>query len=217
MTPSRARRPVRRAAGRGGPPDPPGPRTRARRGPGGLHPRLAEPAHAPRSGSLRGLAPPLVARACIDIVRRRGRRPIEVELSPVDGPAIGDIASVVADRELLELALRRLRPEQRAVIVLHYYLGMSLPETAAALGHPDRDRQVPSSPIARDHARGDRCRHATPVPRSPEGSWHDRLRPHRARACPSSSMSWRPRASPTTSTTCSRRPPGLASAAPERP
>ena len=78
----------------------------------------------------------LVAHACIDVLRRRGRRPIEVELSPVDGPAIADIASVVADRELLELALRRLQPEQRAVIVLHYYLGMSLPETAAALGIP---------------------------------------------------------------------------------
>lgn len=78
----------------------------------------------------------LVAHACIDVLRRRGRRPIEVELSPVDGPAISDIASVVADRELLELALRRLQPEQRAVIVLHYYLGMSLPETATALGIP---------------------------------------------------------------------------------
>lgn len=78
----------------------------------------------------------LVSRSCIDVLRRRGRRPIEVELLPIDGPAVGDMASLVADRELLDLALRRLQPEQRAVIVLHYYLGMPLSDVAAALGIP---------------------------------------------------------------------------------
>jgi RNA polymerase sigma factor (sigma-70 family) len=78
----------------------------------------------------------LVFRACIDVIRRRGRRPIEVELLPIDGPAVADIATLIADRDLLELALRRLGPEQRAVIVLHYYLGMPLPDVAAALGIP---------------------------------------------------------------------------------
>jgi RNA polymerase sigma-70 factor (ECF subfamily) len=78
----------------------------------------------------------LIVRACIDSVRRRSRRPIEMELSPVDGPVIGDIAAVVADRELLDLALRRLDPEWRAVVVLHYYLGMPLPDVAAALSIP---------------------------------------------------------------------------------
>lgn len=78
----------------------------------------------------------LVAHACIDVLRRRGRRPVEVELSPVHAPVIADFATVVADRELLDLALRRLQPEQRAVIVLHYYLGMSLPDVAATLGIP---------------------------------------------------------------------------------
>ncbi len=78
----------------------------------------------------------LVSRSCIDVLRRRGRRPIEVELTPVDGPAVADISAVVADRDLLDLALRRLHPEQRAVIVLHYYLGMPLPDVAATLGIP---------------------------------------------------------------------------------
>jgi DNA-directed RNA polymerase specialized sigma24 family protein len=32
----------------------------------------------------------LVFRACIDVIRRRGRRPMEVELMPIDGPAIVD-------------------------------------------------------------------------------------------------------------------------------
>jgi RNA polymerase sigma-70 factor (ECF subfamily) len=78
----------------------------------------------------------LVFRACIDIIRRRGRRPVEVELSPLIEPAIRDTASDVADRELLDAALRRLPPEWRAVVVLHHYLGMPLPEVAATLGIP---------------------------------------------------------------------------------
>jgi RNA polymerase sigma-70 factor (ECF subfamily) len=79
----------------------------------------------------------LIFRACIDAIRRRGRRPMEVELLPVDGPATADIASVIADHELLDVALRRLDPEWRAVVVLHYYLGMPLPEVAATLGIPN--------------------------------------------------------------------------------
>jgi len=78
----------------------------------------------------------LVVRSCIDAVRHRARRPIEVELSPADGPPTGDIASVIADHELLDIALRRLDPEWRAVVVLHYYLGLPLPEVAATLGIP---------------------------------------------------------------------------------
>ena len=78
----------------------------------------------------------LVFRSCVDILRRRGSRPIEVELTPIDGPAIADVSNVVADRELLDEALRRLDPEWRAVVVLHYYLGMPLPTVAATLGIP---------------------------------------------------------------------------------
>jgi RNA polymerase sigma-70 factor (ECF subfamily) len=78
----------------------------------------------------------LVIRSCVDILRRRGRRPIEVELTPIDGPAIADVSSFIADRELLDAALRRLDPEWRAVVVLHFYLGLPLPAVASALGIP---------------------------------------------------------------------------------
>ena len=78
----------------------------------------------------------LVVHACIDITRRRRRRAIEVELTPIDAPAIGDIAGAIADRELLDDALRRLDPEWRAVVVLHYFLGMPLPDVASTLGIP---------------------------------------------------------------------------------
>lgn len=78
----------------------------------------------------------LTIRACIDEARRHRRRPIEVELVPIDAPAAGDAMALLADRDELERALRRLEPEQRAVIVLTYYLGMPVPDAAASLGIP---------------------------------------------------------------------------------
>jgi RNA polymerase sigma-70 factor (ECF subfamily) len=78
----------------------------------------------------------LVVNSCIDLTRRRKRRPIEVELAPIHGSATADAASSIADRELLDTALRHLEPEWRAVVVMHYFLGMPLPEVASTLGIP---------------------------------------------------------------------------------
>jgi RNA polymerase sigma-70 factor (ECF subfamily) len=78
----------------------------------------------------------LVVHSCIDITRRRRHRAIEVELTPIDGPAVIDIASAIADRDQLDEALRHLDPEWRAVVVMHYFLGMPLPEAAGTLGIP---------------------------------------------------------------------------------
>jgi RNA polymerase sigma-70 factor (ECF subfamily) len=47
-----------------------------------------------------------------------------------------DVASTIADRAFLDDALARLDPTLRAVVVLHFYLGMPLPEVAAALAIP---------------------------------------------------------------------------------
>ncbi len=51
-------------------------------------------------------------------------------------PMVHDATGAFADRELLAEALRRLSPEWRAVVVMHYYLGMPLPEVASSLGIP---------------------------------------------------------------------------------
>jgi RNA polymerase sigma-70 factor (ECF subfamily) len=77
-----------------------------------------------------------VARSCIDILRRRGRRPIEVELTSTDGPSIDDVSILTAERDLLDLVLRRLPPDQRAVVVLRYYFDLEVPEIAATLAIP---------------------------------------------------------------------------------
>src|SRR6476661_3008431 len=69
----------------------------------------------------------LTVNACLDVARRRRRRPIEVELSPLSPESVGDSTGLVANRDELERGFRRLSPEQRAVLVLHYYVGMSVP------------------------------------------------------------------------------------------
>ena len=76
----------------------------------------------------------LLVNSCLDLARRRRRRPIEIEIGPIDEPATGDSARHLADRDLVERALARLDPEHRALVVLHYYLGYPLPEAASSLG-----------------------------------------------------------------------------------
>jgi RNA polymerase sigma-70 factor, ECF subfamily len=76
----------------------------------------------------------LLAHAAIDEARRRKRRVMEVAVNPVEVPAPGDVAVLLADRDALDRALAALAPEHRALVVLHHYLGMPIPEAAAAMG-----------------------------------------------------------------------------------
>jgi RNA polymerase sigma-70 factor, ECF subfamily len=78
----------------------------------------------------------LLVRACIDELRQARRRTFEVELTELHAPAVADSTIAVADRDALERGFRHLDPEQRSVVVLHYYLGLPLPEAAEALGVP---------------------------------------------------------------------------------
>lgn len=78
----------------------------------------------------------LTVNACLDLARRRRRRPIEVELSPLDSPVHPDLSGALADRDLVDAALRRLDPGHRAVVAMHYLLGMPLPEVATSLRIP---------------------------------------------------------------------------------
>jgi RNA polymerase sigma-70 factor, ECF subfamily len=78
----------------------------------------------------------LTVNSCLDLVRRRRRRPMEVELSPIHHPTIADASATVARRDLVENVLNALDPEERAVVVLHYYLGLPLTDVAASLRIP---------------------------------------------------------------------------------
>jgi RNA polymerase sigma-70 factor (ECF subfamily) len=78
----------------------------------------------------------LLVRACFREARRGRRRwAIEMDIRPVEG-AIPDPAFDVADRDQLERGFRRLGTDQRVVLVLHHYLGLSLDEAADVLGIP---------------------------------------------------------------------------------
>jgi RNA polymerase sigma-70 factor (ECF subfamily) len=78
----------------------------------------------------------LTVNACLDLARRRRRRPIEVELSSIHHPAVADDSVGIARRDLVDNVLRSLDPDGRAIVVLHYYLGMPLPQVAATLSIP---------------------------------------------------------------------------------
>ena len=78
----------------------------------------------------------LLYRACIDEARRLRRHRVDVELSPIDSPLVGDMTSSINDRDQLDRGFSRLEPEARALIVLHHYLDLPLPEVANVLGIP---------------------------------------------------------------------------------
>ncbi len=75
--------------------------------------------------------------ACIDEIRRGRRRRLDVEITDAtDFPVPADETSALVDRDQLERGFRRLDAEERAVLVLHHYLDLPLPEVAATLGIP---------------------------------------------------------------------------------
>ena len=78
----------------------------------------------------------LTVNACLDDARRRRRRPIEVELTPIEPAATDDMARTLANRDLLERGFERLPLDQRAILVLHYYVGLPVPAVAETLGIP---------------------------------------------------------------------------------
>ena len=78
----------------------------------------------------------LVVRTSLNALRTRRRRVQEVELPPTDIAGVADITSAIADRDQLGAALRRLSPEARALVVLHFYADLTLADAAAILDIP---------------------------------------------------------------------------------
>ena len=76
-------------------------------------------------------------RACYGRANENARRQrIEVELATYDQPVGTQLSLDVERRDRIERGLRRLQPEQRAVLVLTYYLDLPLAEAASTLGIP---------------------------------------------------------------------------------
>lgn len=78
----------------------------------------------------------LLVNACYDESRRKHRRSMEIRVLPFERPGGRDAATDLADRDELERGFRRLSVEQRTVLVMTHYLGMSAGEIADTLGIP---------------------------------------------------------------------------------
>ena len=78
----------------------------------------------------------LLVNACYAEARRGRRWAANVVLLETDAPAARDEILGVHDRDQLDRGFRRLPPEQRAVLVFHHALGLTLPEVADHLGIP---------------------------------------------------------------------------------
>ena len=78
----------------------------------------------------------LLVNACADQGRHRRRWSAEIQIVRAE-PATNDATVSMADRDQLERGFRRLKPEQRAAVVLHFYLGLTLAEVADTLGIPE--------------------------------------------------------------------------------
>jgi RNA polymerase sigma-70 factor, ECF subfamily len=79
----------------------------------------------------------LLVRACYAEARRTRRWASNLRLLPADEPMGADGTSLVIDRDQLERGFQGLSIDHRAVVVLHHYLDLPLPEVAEALGVPE--------------------------------------------------------------------------------
>jgi RNA polymerase sigma-70 factor (ECF subfamily) len=77
----------------------------------------------------------LVAHACSDVSRRTRRYEAVVRAVPSD-PVAADGTGTIVDRDELERGFRRLTPDQRTVVVFHYYLDLPMHEVAEVLDVP---------------------------------------------------------------------------------
>ena len=78
----------------------------------------------------------LLVRACYAEADRGRRWNAQMRVLPIDLAGMSDTTSAVVDRDRLDRGFRRLPTDQRAIVVLHHYLGWSQPEIALALEIP---------------------------------------------------------------------------------
>jgi len=78
----------------------------------------------------------ILTNACYAEARRRRRWTADIRVLPLEGTYGPDETLTIHDRDQLERAFRRLTLEQRAVLVFHHYLGLSVSEVADRLDIP---------------------------------------------------------------------------------
>jgi RNA polymerase sigma factor (sigma-70 family) len=76
----------------------------------------------------------ILVHACYDECRRR--RTLAAHVRTVDDIPTSSGVADIAERDRIEHAFRRLTMDQRAILVLHHYLGLDPSEIAGTLGIP---------------------------------------------------------------------------------
>ena len=77
-----------------------------------------------------------LTRACYEEARKSRRYAANIRALPTESSFAPDDVHAVVDRDQLDRGIRRLSVEQRAVLVFHHYLGLTLPEVADRLDIP---------------------------------------------------------------------------------
>jgi RNA polymerase sigma-70 factor (ECF subfamily) len=62
---------------------------------------------------------------------------MEVEIGELDHRSDEDVERSTLERDLVDRAMRGLDEDERVIVVLYYYLDLSLAEVAATLGIPE--------------------------------------------------------------------------------
>jgi len=78
----------------------------------------------------------LLVNACYAEARSASRWSGNIRLLPTYSPSRGDDFAGIAQRDQLDRGFERLPANQRAIVVLHYYVGLSFPEIADQLEIP---------------------------------------------------------------------------------
>jgi len=79
----------------------------------------------------------LVVRAAYREAAKERRQLARIRRIAIPDETTGDdLTRIVADRDELERGFRALTPEHRAVLVLHYFVGLPISEVAETLGIP---------------------------------------------------------------------------------
>jgi RNA polymerase sigma-70 factor (ECF subfamily) len=76
----------------------------------------------------------LLVHACYRLAKRTRRHEVsEIPMAIPDTRGSRDVQEALATRDLVDRAFRRLTPEQRAVLVVHHFLGLPDAEAASVL------------------------------------------------------------------------------------
>jgi len=79
----------------------------------------------------------ILVNACYEEARRTNEWTSQIRALPIEGPPSPDESRRLAEQDEIDRGFRRLPPEQRAILVLHHYVGLTPIEIAGTLGIPD--------------------------------------------------------------------------------